>query len=62
MSRLFLYLAYNTALPPYQRPDLPETDWDKGWDVNKASRADVVAVVVSMDKGIGQILDALASG
>jgi len=55
----FLYLAYNTALPPYHGPDLPESEWDTRWDVNEASRADYVAMVESMDSGIGRVLDML---
>ena len=55
----FLYLAYNTALPPYQRPDLPESEWDSGWDVNEATREDYVAMVESMDQGIGRVLRTL---
>jgi arylsulfatase A-like enzyme len=55
----FLYLAYNTGLPPYQGPDLPESQWGRGWDVNEASRADLVAMVESMDDGIGMVLDRL---
>lgn len=26
----FVYLAYNGALPPFQRPDLPESRWSSG--------------------------------
>ena len=55
----FLYLAYNTALPPYQGPDLPQSEWETGWDVNQASRSDVVAMVEAMDRGIGQVLESL---
>ncbi len=55
----FLYLAYNVALPPYQRPDLPESQWAEGWDVNEASRDDYVAMVEAMDAGIGTILSQL---
>ncbi len=55
----FLYLAYNTALPPYQGPDLPESEWDRGWDVNEANRSDYIAMVEAMDGGIGRILDRL---
>ncbi len=55
----FLYLAYNTGLPPYQGPDLPESQWAAGWDVNQASRTDLVAMVESMDRGIGEVLEAL---
>jgi len=55
----FLYLAYNTGLPPYQGPDLPKSKWSTGWDVNEASRSDYIAMVESMDDGIGRILDGL---
>ena len=55
----FLYLAYNTGLPPYQRPDLAEELWHTGWDVNQAIREDYVAMVESMDQGIGRILRSL---
>ena len=55
----FLYLAYNTQLPPYQKPDLPKSEWRKGWDVSEADRSDVVAMIESMDKGIGLVLAAL---
>ena len=34
----FLYVAYNTALPPYLGPDLPPDRWDVGFDVGTASR------------------------
>ena len=55
----FLYLAYNTALPPYQGPDLPESEWGFGWDVNEATREDYVAMVEAMDQGIGRVLSKL---
>ena len=55
----FLYLSYNTGLPPYQKPDLPEELWHTGWDVNQASREDYVAMVESMDQGIGRVLASL---
>jgi len=55
----FLTLSYNAALPPYQPPGLPESEWDKGWDVNEATRADYVGMVERMDEGIGEVLDAL---
>ena len=55
----FLYLAYNSALPPYQRPNLPESQWDSGWEVDNASRADYVAMVEAMDQGINKILNKL---
>lgn len=55
----FVTLAYNAALPPYQPPDLPESRWDEGWDVNSASRDDYIKMVERMDMGIGKVLDAL---
>lgn len=55
----FLTLSYNAALPPYQPPGLPESEWDDGWDVNKATREDYVSMVERMDEGIGEVLDAL---
>lgn len=55
----FLYLAYNVALPPYQGPDLPRSEWSSGWDANEATREDYVAMVESMDEGIGTILGRL---
>ncbi len=58
-SPFFLLLAYNTALPPYQGPDLPEAEWGSGWDVNRATREDYVAMVEAMDRGVGQVLGAL---
>lgn len=55
----FLTLAYNAALPPYQPPDLPESEWNEGWDVNQASRSDYAQMVERMDVGIGEVLDKL---
>lgn len=55
----FLYLSYNAGLPPYQSPDLPDSRWDSGWDVNGASRADYVSMVEAMDQGIGEVLNKL---
>ena len=55
----FLYVAYNTALPPYLGPDLPPDRWDVGFDVGTASRDDYVSMVEAMDAGIGRLLDAL---
>lgn len=55
----FLTLSYNAALPPYQPPGWPESKWDEGWDVNKATREDYVRMVERMDEGIGKVLDAL---
>jgi arylsulfatase A-like enzyme len=58
-SAFFLYLAYNVALPPYQGPGLPETQWASGWDVNKSTRKDYVAMVEAMDGEIGRMLSKL---
>ena len=55
----FLTLAYNAALPPYQPPDLPESRWGEGWDVNEATRDDYVKMVERMDEGVDKVLDAL---
>lgn len=55
----FLYLSYNTGLPPYQKPDLPEALWHTGWNVNEATREDYAAMVESMDQGISRILKSL---
>jgi arylsulfatase A-like enzyme len=55
----FLTLAYNAALPPYQPPGLPAAAWDDGWDVNAASREDVVGMIERMDDGIGRVLETL---
>jgi arylsulfatase A-like enzyme len=55
----FLYLAYNVGLPPYQGPDLPEAQWQSGWNVNEATRGDYVSMVEAMDDGIGRVLSKL---
>lgn len=55
----FLYLAYNVGLPPFQGPDLPESEWSSGWNVNEATRDDYVAMVEAMDEGIGSVLGKL---
>jgi len=55
----FLTLSYNAALPPYQPPGMPESEWDTGWDVNEATRDDYVRMVERMDDGIGRVLDTL---
>lgn len=52
----FAYLAYNVALPPFQGPDLPEAEWESGWDVNEATRDDYIEMVEAMDSGIGKVL------
>jgi arylsulfatase A-like enzyme len=55
----FLYLADNAGLPPYQTPDMDPSRWQAAWDVNQATRADLVAMIESMDRGIGEVLEAL---
>jgi arylsulfatase A-like enzyme len=55
-SPFFLYLAYNAGLPPYQGPDLPETEWQSGWNVSEAKRDDYIAMVEAMDEGIGRVI------
>lgn len=55
----FLYLAYNTALPPYLGPGLPPERWDAGFNVGSATRDDYVSMVEAMDAGIGRLLDAI---
>lgn len=56
----FLYLSYNAGLPPYQAPDMPESEWALGWDVNDATRADYIAMIERMDQGIGKVLNKLS--
>lgn len=53
----FLYLAYNTALPPYQPPGLAPDERDDRWE--GASREDYAAMIEAMDAGIGRVLEAL---
>ncbi len=57
----FLTLAYNAALPPYQPPGMPRSQWNDGWDVNTATRDDYVKMVERMDEGIGRVLDTLTA-
>jgi len=58
-SPFFLYLSYNAGLPPYQKPNLPKSQWDSGWDPSEASREDYAAMIERMDQGIGQVLSLL---
>jgi arylsulfatase A-like enzyme len=55
----FLFLSYNAALPPYLGPDLPPDRWDAEFEIGTASRADYIAMVESMDAGIGRLLQAI---
>ena len=55
----FLFVSYNTALPPYLGPDLPPDRWDVGFDIGTTTRDDYIAMVEAMDAGIGRLLDAL---
>jgi arylsulfatase A-like enzyme len=56
----FLYLSYNTALPPYLGPDLPPEKWDAEFNIDTATRADYIAMVEAMDAGIGRLIKALS--
>ena len=54
----FVYLSYNAALPPYQRPGHPEDvrnqdTWRRG------NRQDYAAMVESVDQGVVRTLEAL---
>lgn len=55
----FLYLSYNAGLPPYQAPDIPESEWNSRWNPNEATRADYIAMIERMDQGIGKVLKTL---
>ena len=55
----FVYLSYNTALPPYLGPGLPPERWDAEFNINGATRADYIAMVEAMDDGIGRVLASL---
>lgn len=55
----FLFLSYNIALPPYLGPDLPPDRWDAEFETGTATRTDYIAMVESMDAGIGRLLDAI---
>ena len=56
----FLYLSYNTALPPYLGPDLPPEKWDAEFNIDTATRADYIAMVEAMDAGIGRLIKAVS--
>lgn len=55
----FLYLSYNTALPPYLGPNLPPDRWDAEFNIGTATRADYIAMVEAMDASIGRVLESL---
>jgi arylsulfatase A-like enzyme len=57
----FAYVAYNTTLPPFLGPDLPEARWDAPFDNSHATREDYIAMVEAMDAGVGRLMDSLAS-
>ena len=54
----FLYLAYNGMLPPYSPPGRADDPAIRDRWVN-GSRADYVAAVEHLDRGVGRVLDAL---
>ena len=58
-SPFFLYVSYNTALPPYLGPDLPPERWTTGFDDGTATREDYIPMVEAMDAGIGRILETI---
>jgi len=58
----FLYLPYTAPHAPYQTPVSPHPQPLTTDDWNKGSRDAYVAMVESLDKGIGRILKALESG
>lgn len=55
----FLFVSYNTALPPYLGPDLPPDQWDAEFNIGTATRDDYISMVEAMDTGIGRLLTAL---
>jgi arylsulfatase A-like enzyme len=60
----FLEVAYNALHWPYQVPDQPSTARDNGrhllpQDSPTSTRADYVAMVERVDRGVGQILRAI---
>ena len=60
----FIDVAYNAPHWPYQRPDAPSVARDNArhlrpWDDSTSTRADYVAMVERMDRGVGQILATL---
>ena len=55
----FIYLSYNTALPPYMGPDLPPERWASGFEDGAETRENYISMVEAMDAGIGRILDQL---
>jgi arylsulfatase A-like enzyme len=55
----FLYLSYNTALPPYLGPELPPEQWNAEFNIGTATRADYISMVEAMDAGIGRLMAAV---
>jgi arylsulfatase A-like enzyme len=61
----FLEVAYNAPHWPYQPPDAPSVAFDSArhlmpGDTVTSTRADYVAMVERVDRGVGEILDAIA--
>jgi arylsulfatase A-like enzyme len=54
----FLYLSYNAALPPMQRPGRPQ-DVRQRETWHASTREDYVQVVEALDAGVGRVLAAL---
>jgi arylsulfatase A-like enzyme len=53
----FLYLAYNAVHAPYDQP--PKTYLDRVANISDPQRRNYAAMVVALDDGIGQVLQAL---
>jgi Arylsulfatase A and related enzymes len=53
----FLYLAYNAVHNPYDQP--PQTYLDQVANITNAQRRTYAAMVIALDHGIGQVLQAL---
>ncbi|BCS34990.1 N-acetylgalactosamine-6-sulfatase [Luteitalea sp. TBR-22] len=62
--RFFLEIAYNAPHWPYQPPGRPSVAIDNArhvrpWDEATGTRADYVAMVEQVDRGVGRVLDTL---
>ena len=60
----FLEIAYNAPHWPYQPPDKPSVAPDNArhlwpWDADTSTRPDYVAMVERVDRGVGEVLQAL---
>jgi len=55
----FLEVAYNAPHWPFQPPDKPDERTKDNYGPETGTRADYIAMVERIDRGVGQILDAL---